>query len=202
MPQIAVKISEPIFAKLKRLAHQGQTNYATIVEAALSAYEPGASEASESGEEIKTLIDAALQPVLERLATLEKMGIFKHQNLSGVTVHVTPQNAPESALDAQPLPEGADNQGTPKIAVEAITEALTGAMENEAGDSLSILSEKEPHHGKKPVKAFIADLVQSGIRSPAKIARALNEAGYRTQAGSEFQRSNPQIASALRCVKA
>jgi hypothetical protein len=195
VPQIAVKISDGIYAKLKRLAHQGQTNYATIIEAALSVYEPGASEASESSEEIKTLIDAALQPVLERLATLEKMGIVKHQHLSGVTVHVTPQNAPELALDAQPLPEGADNQGTPGIAVSAAVDVI----EREAVEAFSsILPEKEPRQGKKSVKEFIASLVQGGERSPSAIARALNQAGYRTQAGSEFKRSNPQIAAALK----
>jgi hypothetical protein len=68
MPQIAVKVSDGVYAKLKRLAHQGQTNYATIVEAALSAYEPDASHgASHGASEIHLLIESALQPVLARL---------------------------------------------------------------------------------------------------------------------------------------
>jgi hypothetical protein len=177
MPQIAVKISESIFAKLKRLAHQQQATYADIIEKALSAYEPGASEhASHGASEIQALIESALEPVLERLAMLENMGIVKHQHLSGVTVHVTPQNAPESALDAQPIPKGADNQGTPEIAV---SEPVSGIQ-------------------RKTIKEFISDLVTSGERSPAKIAKALNDSGYRTGTGSEFKRSNPQIASALK----
>ena len=202
MKQIAVKISNEAHDRLQRLAHQAKTNYATIIEAALSVYEPGASEnASHSASEIHLLIESAMEPVLERLEMLESLGLVKHPHPSSITVEIA-QNAPEIAVAASGIPEVGSAEKGAEIGLESAIEALPGAMENEAGDSLSILSEKEPHHGKKPVKAFIADLVQSGIRSPAKIARALNEAGYRTQAGSEFQRSNPQIASALRGVKA
>jgi hypothetical protein len=59
-----------------------------------------------------------------------------------------------------------------------------------------------PAPARLTVKEFIANLVQLGERSPTQIARALNDSGYRTGTGSEFKRSNPQIASALRGVKA
>ena len=197
MPQIAVKISEPIFAKLKRLAHQGQTNYATIVEAALSAYEPGASEhASHGASEIHLLIESALAPVLERLEMLESLGLVKHPHPSSITVEIA-QNAPESALYAQPIAEPQCDAESPKIAVSAAVDVI-GREAAEA--SSSILSENEPHQGKKSVKEVIADLVQSGMRSQAAIAQALNQAGYRTQKGTEFERSNPQIKAALDAV--
>jgi hypothetical protein len=198
VPQIAVKISDGVYAKLKRLAHQGQTNYATIVEAALSAYEPVASEASDSSEEIKTLIDAALQPVLERLATLEKMGIVKHQHLSGVTAQISLHNAPEIAVAASGIPEARSAEKGAEIGLESAVEALPGRVEKEASTSPSILPDSGP--AKRSVKDFIGGLVAAGERSPTQIARALNEAGYRTGAGSEFQRGNPQIASALKGV--
>lgn len=133
MPQVAFKISEPIFAKLKRLAHQQHANYATIVEAALSAYEPDTSEpashgASEIHGDLQALIESALQPVLERLAMLESLGLVKQQHPSGLTVQISPQNAPEIAVAAlkveatpiiyQPEPKPAE------MALEAAVEAL------------------------------------------------------------------------------
>jgi hypothetical protein len=195
VPQIAVKVSDGVYAKLKRLAHQGQTNYATIVEAALSAYEPVASEASESSEEIKTLIDAALQPVLERLATLEKMGIVKHQHLSGVTAQISLHNAPEIAVAASGIPEAGSAEEGAEIGLESAVEALPGRVEKEASTSPSILPNSK---AKRSVKDFIGGLVAAGERSPTKLAQALNDSGYRTGTGSEFKRSNPQIAAALK----
>ena len=181
MPQIAVKISEPIFAKLKRLAHQGQTNYATIVESALSAYEPGASEpASDDSSEIRLLIESALQPVLARLEMLESLGFVKHSHPSSITVEIKPQEADLSASETQPISEPGSAEITPEIAPQAAKSA--GAN----------------NPSKPTVKAFIADRVAAGERSPAKIAKALNAAGYRTGTGSEFQRSNPQISGALK----
>lgn len=143
MPQIAVKVSESIFAKLKRLAHQGRTTYADIIERALSDYEPDTSEhashgASEIHGDLQALIESALQPVLERLAMLESMGIVKHPHPASITVEIA-QNAPE-------------------IAVESAIKVLPGAMENEAVPiPPSILS--NTHQGDEP-RAF-AELPES-----------------------------------------
>ena len=187
-------------AKLKRLAHQGQTNYATIVEAALSAYEPGASEhASHSASEIHLLIESALEPVLERLAMLESLGLVKHPHPTSITVEIS-QDAPESALDAQPIAEPQCDAESPKIASQGVQ---TGDSEAETeSDTSPHPVPASPALAQLTVKEFIAHLVQLGERSPAKIAKALNDSGYRTGTGSEFQRSNPQIAGALRGVKA
>jgi hypothetical protein len=81
-----------------------------------------------------------------------------------------------SGFDGQGLSESGVTAKAPEIAVEAAISASTN----------------------KPIKIFIADLVATGERSPARIARALNGAGYRTGTGTEFQRSNPQIAGALK----
>ena len=199
MPQIAVKISEPIFAKLKRLAHQGQTNYATIVEAALSAYEPGASEhASHSASEIHLLIESALQPVLARLEMLESLGLVKHPHPTRITVEIA-QDAPESALDAQAISEHWFDQETPEITSQGVQ---TGDSEAETeSDTSPHPVPASPAPARLTVKEFIAHLVQLGERSPAKIAKALNQAGYRTQKGTEFERSNPQIKAALDAVR-
>ncbi len=190
MPQIAVKISEPIFAKLKLLAHQERTTYAVIIERALLAYEPGASEASESSEEIKTLINSALQPVLERLEMLESLGLVKHPHPTSITVEIA-QDAPEPALDAQPIAEHGFDQESPQItsqSSEAETESDTSPHPVPAF----------PAPARLTVKEFIAHLVELGERSPTKIAKALNQAGYRTKTGTPFERSSPQIAAALK----
>jgi hypothetical protein len=200
MPQIAVKISEPIFAKLKRLAHQGQTNYASIVEAALSAYEPGASEhashgATEIHSDIQALIQSALAPVLERLAMLESLGLVKHPHPTSITVEIA-QDAPESALDAQAIPEHGFDQESPQITSQSVQ---TGDSEAETeSDTSPHPVPAFPAPARLTVKEFIAHLVELGERSPTKIAKALNQAGYRTKTGTPFERSSPQIAAALK----
>jgi hypothetical protein len=194
MPQVNAKLSESTFTLLKHLAHQQQATYAVIIERALLAYEPGASHGAIHGaSDIQALIESALAPVLERLEMLESLGLVKHQHLSGVTVHVTPQDAPEPALDAQAIPEPQSDEESPKIAVSAAVDVIEGEA---AEASSSILPDSGP--AKRSVKAFIADLVAAGERSPTKLAQALNDSGYRTGTGSEFKRSNPQIAAALK----
>ena len=182
MPQIAVKISEPIFAKLKRLAHQGQTNYATIVEAALSAYEPSTSEASESSEEIHLLIESALEPVLARLEMLESMGIFKHQHLSGVTAQISLHNAPEIAVAASGIPEVGSAEKGAEIGLESAIEALP---EEEAAPFPSISS--LPEQPLPPIETAIKELGRQGHGQQA-IAHELNRRGYRTVNGTLIQR--------------
>jgi hypothetical protein len=195
MPQIAVKISEPIFAKLKLLAHQERTTYAVIIERALLAYEPGASEASESSEEIKTLINSALQPVLERLEMLESLGLVKHPHPTSITVEIA-QDAPEPALDAQPIAEHGFDQESPQITSQSVQ---TGDSEAETeSDTSPHPVPAFPAPARLTVKEFIAHLVELGERSPTKIAKALNQAGYRTKTGTPFERSSPQIAAALK----
>lgn len=178
MKQIAVKISDQAHDRLQRLAHKQHTNYAMIIEAALSAYEPSASCSSEASNEIQMLIDTALQPVLERLAILESPGL------------VSPYNAPESAVVAE--------EGLAEGGAEIGSCAVTGPLVEEQG---GILPDRPPNPRKFTVKEFIAGLVASGERSPTAIARALSDAGYRTGTGSEFKRSNPQIKAALDAVR-
>ena len=65
------------------------------------------------------------------------------------------------------------------------------------------ISESKPvaERAKPSVKEFIGNQVAAGERSPSGIARALNQAGYRTGTRSEFTRGNPQIKAALDQVK-
>lgn len=179
MKQIAVKISDQSHDRLQRLAHQGKTNYATIVEAAIMAYQPLTSETIYTNHDLKSLIEAALGPVLARVAALESMGLVKPLNPENsvmVSVEASHQSGDLGASESQGI-------------VEAVADRIAA--------EIAPVADK----GKPTIKAFIAHLVASSERSPTKIANALNQAGYRTQTKTEFQRSNPQIKAALDAVK-
>ena len=169
MPQIAVKISEPIFAKLKRLARHGLVTYAEVVESALVAYQP---ENMPVPDDLTETINAALQPLQDELTTLKECLAALE-----LKAHFIAPTAPYSAFGAQGIVVPHDGEIGAEIAAEAAKSAPTNIPS---------------------VKEFIADLVANGERSPTVIARAMNDAGYRTGTGSEFQRSNPQIAGALK----
>lgn len=166
MPQIAVKVSESAFAKLKRLAHQQHANYATIVEAALSAYEPGASEhashgASEIHNDLQTLIESALRPVLDRVEALERA-------LAALTG--------EAAI-YPPEPKLAEIGSC--AAVEALPEN-PAVVEKESTPSSPILP-------LPPIESALKELGQQGHGQQA-IAKELNRRGYRTANGTLIQR--------------
>ena len=194
MKQIAVKISDQAHDRLQRLAHQGKVNYATIVESAIMQYPSSTSETSETSKtDWQGLIDAALVPVLERLAALESVGLVKplspEQGIV-VTVESAHQGGDLGASEGQAVVE----VGLAGKAAEIASQAGMDSMERERASS-SILPKE------RTVKEFVADLVAAGERSPTAIAKALTAAGYRTGTGSEFQRSNPQIKAALDQVR-
>lgn len=196
MPQIAVKLSSDCFSRLKRLAWQGETTYAKIIESALAAYQPEASPVSETNK-LRELIDAAMQPVLARLAMLESMGLVKHpHHPTSISVQVA-QEAPEMAIEAQGIAKAGHEQEGAQIAAQGVV----GDADEPANAFPSILSPPNLQATRPTVKEKIAELIASGMRSPAQIARALNAAGYHTQALTEFSRSNPQITGALKVVE-
>ena len=74
MKQIAIKISDAAHERLQRLAHQGKTTYAVIIENALKAHHFSETSASTSEiHDVQALINAAIAPVLERLEAIESV---------------------------------------------------------------------------------------------------------------------------------
>jgi hypothetical protein len=146
MPQIAVKISDASFSRLKRLAHQGGVSYASVIESALTAY-PGTSATSETASLIpgdaQTLIEQALAPVLSRLATLE----------TGWTG--TAPEAPHGPQDDEPESDYSQDESGPETGAEA---GLTAAQDdNETSSSIppkaprafaDLPDEEKPHWRK------------------------------------------------------
>lgn len=154
MKQIAVKISDAAHERLQRLAHQGRTTYAVIVENALTAYQPSEFD-SEPTSEIQALIEAALAPVLERLATLESLGLVKPLNPEHgvvVTVESAHQEAHQGAAKGQEVIEAVAD----KIATELAPGAAVDAIEREA--SLSIPPDSEPSQVENKNPIAFADL--------------------------------------------
>jgi len=220
MRQIATKISDAAHDRLQRLAHQNKTNFATIIEQAIMAYQPLTSETIDTSNDLQSLIEAALEPVLARVAALESLGLVKplspehgvvvsveasHQggDLSAddhagvvevVADRIASEIAPGAAVDAI---ERAASLATPPADYPDVSESKPVAE----SPSSPILPDSTPNQRKPTIKEFIANLVSSGERSPTKIARALNEAGYRTLTGKEFTKGNQQITDALNKVK-
>jgi len=106
----------------------------------------------------------------------------------------SPQNRPESPFEAQPIAEPTLDANVPVNGSTGVKDAGMELGSEPEESPLSILPKKL---FTKPTE-FIASLIESGERSPSRIAKALNEAGYRTQALSLFERSNPQITRPLK----
>lgn len=119
-----------------------------------------------------------LADTMKRITALESQVSMLLSSLT--TLSSSHHEAPESPLETQPISEPGSAEKSPEIALQAAKSAGSN------------------NPSKPTVKAFIADLVAAGERSPSAIAKALNASGYRTGTGSEFQRSNPQIADALK----
>jgi hypothetical protein len=119
-----------------------------------------------------------LADVMSRIADLEAQ--VSALLSTSTTLPSSHQDADFSGAEGQGISEPGLAEKAPEIALQAAKSAGSN------------------NPSKPTVKAFIADLVAAGERSPARIAKALNQAGYRTGTGSEFQRSNPQIAAALK----
>ncbi len=179
MPQIAVKLSSSSFSRLKRLAWQGETTYANIIESALATYQPETSQLAPTiPDDLQSAIDVALAPVLSRLAAIEAMQ-------SG-----TPQNRPESPFEAQPIAE-------PTLDANAAVEGAAGVKD--AGMELGSEPNKRPHpHPAQDVHEFVASLIAGGERSPMEIAEKINARGYRTKNGTEYVRSSTVITNPLK----
>jgi predicted transcriptional regulator len=161
MKQIAVKISDDAYERLQRFAHQGKTTYAVIVENAIAAYQPSEFD-SEPTSEIQALIEAALAPVLERLATLESMGLVKPLNPEQgvvVTVDSAHQEAHQGGATGQEVVEAVADKIAPEIAPGAAVDQIEreAALSTPTADYLDV-SESKPvaEETKKPI-AF-ADL--------------------------------------------
>lgn len=177
MPQVAVKLSELSFAKLKRLAHQRMVNYATIVEAALTAYQPETSTASEQASLIPNNQQDVIHAVLTRLETLETQ-------LAAMQAG-TAQNRAVGVAVGQGIVGQPQDQEAAEIAVEAgLSESVIGdSMERESGEpettSFSILSSprafadlSEPE--KQRWRRVMLDWQNSGLSNP-KISKKLWE---------------------------
>lgn len=182
MPQIAVKLSSASFSRLKRLAWQGQATYANIIESALAVYQPETSElANPIPDDLQSAINAALAPVLSRLAAIEAM------MQSG-----TAQDGQERALNGQGIAEQPIDANVPEIAAEDV--------QGDVGTETDIPLHPVRCSPKLTVHEYVANLIAAGERSPAQIARALNKAGYRTGTGTEYVRSSTVITNPLKAV--
>lgn len=223
MKQIAVKISDASHARLQHLAHQGKTNYATIVENALALYQPSeltSESTSEIHSGVSALIEAAMQPILDRLEALESMELVKPLNPEqGIVVRVESahQEAHQGGDDEQTVVEAVADKiasDAPGAAVDAIEREASLATPTAdypdvseskpvAEESFSsILPDESSSQGKPTVKEFIAELIANGERSQQTISDALYKAGYRTKNGTKIERSSPQIKKPLDAAKA
>lgn len=191
MELIAVnaRISAPAMLRLKQLAKLQGKSYGEVLTDLLLAV-PVESADWEGPLE-------AMQQRLEQLeAALESLRAGWAE---------TAQNRAVSDAAAQGIPRAHLDRKTPEIAVEA---GLSGSA---GGDLMEDKVEAQPNHSLHPVPASpaparltvkekIDELIASGERSPSKIARALNEAGYLTNTRTPFERSNPQITKAIKAV--
>lgn len=169
MPQVAVKISDAHFAQLKRLAHQRMVNYATIIEAALSAYQP---ETSANSELASLIPHDVISSVLTRLEAIETQ-------LADMQAE-TAQNRAVSDVAAQGIPKAHLDKKTLEIGLEAGLMA-SGDMEGENGEpetaSSSILSKPRafadmPEQDKQHWRRVMLDWQKSGMSNP-KISQKL-----------------------------
>lgn len=104
MPQIATTLAPQPYERLRRLAHLGQVNYATIIERALLAYAPAESPPAPDVQ----VIQAALGPVLERLAALEgRLSAMEGRGEVGAVMAGSEEREPET-LSSTPLKVFAD----------------------------------------------------------------------------------------------
>jgi hypothetical protein len=130
MPQVAVKISEASFTRLKRLAQQGGVSYASVIESALTAYHPATSATSETASlipDVQALLDQALAPVIARLAALEA-------GWAG-----TAPEAPHGPQYGEPESEPPLDAEAPEIAAQ--NDLSAAPMENDNEPSSSIPSQ-------------------------------------------------------------
>lgn len=153
-----------------------------VLERAIMAYEPGASVAL--NEPRITALESRIEALESALAALkEQVAIIYQPEPEGA------ENGSCAAVGHNPnLDDGETSAAAHLVSGEVKEEP--NLMENEAVLTPSpILS--------KSVKRLIGELVAGGERSPTRIANALNDAGFRTQTGTCFERSNPQIKKAL-----
>lgn len=196
MPQVAVKISESIFAKLKRLARHQGVPYSVIIESALSAYEPATSEhashsASEIHGDLQALIESALRSVIDRVEALE-------QALATLTVEATPVYQPEpevpeiaSCAVTEPLPEPGivDAAETADDDVGDMVESVEEGdlMEKEAVLTPPSILSKPIQQPLPSIEVAIKELGRQDYGQQA-IANELNRRGYRTSTGTLIRR--------------
>lgn len=195
---INAKVSSAAANRLKKLALRRGKSYGEVLDALLLEVPIEQAE-----------WETPLNDALSRIAALEAQvasllsssaTVTETESLPHVVVVVKPDTV-ESVHQSGDLGASEDQAVVEvvagRIASEIAPGAAVDAIEREAAEA-SILP-KSPT--KRSVKQFINDLVANGECSPSGIARALNEAGYRTQTKTEFQRSNPQITTALDQVR-
>jgi hypothetical protein len=141
-----------------------------------------------------TIANTETLPSLLTVAKQDTSGLDEPELACLTDVKASALEGDLSASEAQ----GIDEPRDAGITAESAPQEARGGMEKESLPP-SILPEQSPT--KRSVKEFIAGLVANGERSPQAIARALNDAGYRTQARTEFLRSNPQIKKLLEEAK-
>ena len=195
--QVLLWLSAEAKQRLERLAVAHDLTQVSVVEAALLAFEAVPHEQRPAGCETSAQIDMALRSVIGRVDALEKA-------LAALTVEAAPvyqsnMEAPEigSCAAVEPLAEAGTLEAAETVDGGMVESEETDGMENEAVPSPPPILPNQP----LTVKGLIDEMVAGGERSPTRIANALNDAGFRTQTKTRFERSNPQIKKALDAVR-
>lgn len=185
---INARVSQQAALRLKQLSNRTGQSYGQLLDGLILAV-PVESADWEGPM-------AAMQERLDQLeATVETM----RAGWAGAAQNGARSDAAGRGIVGQPF-----DANVAEIALEA---PLSGSMN---GDSMEEKIEAQADHSSHPVqpkapakltvKEFIAKQIEAGERSPSKIARALNEAGYLTNTRTPFERSNPQITKAIKAV--
>ena len=198
MRQIATKISDAAHDRLQRLAHQNKTNFATIIEQAIMAYQPLTSETIDTSNDLQSLIEAALEPVLARVAALESLGLVKPLSPEHgvvVSVEASHQGGDLSADDhagvVEVVADRIASEIAPGAAVDAIERAAalaTSTTNYPAGKALP------------PMDIAVLELAKQGMGQTA-IAAELTARGYRADSGKPIKKGHGTITRLVKQVR-